>query len=102
MSQKQTQQKPTIDNIRAYMQSGIYEQKRREIQSEINLDKVSIDRECFAKTKDEKLDSKIRKSIFVKNGNSQEFKNSFGNSIPNWGDTSYVIILDKNGKKATC
>jgi hypothetical protein len=43
-----------------------YQQRRVQIQKEINEDKVSIDRECFRKSHTEKLELKKRISEYKK------------------------------------
>lgn len=81
------------DNIKAYMQSGAYEHKRREIQKEINQDKFSLDRTCFAKTPEENKQSKLDKKEFKKNGNTAEFRKLFADYIPAWGGGSSFTAL---------
>ena len=44
--------------------TGEYQQKRAQIQAEINADKVSIDKECFKKTDAEKKTLKEMKRLY--------------------------------------
>lgn len=52
--------------IKAYMETNDYKQKRENLQREINEKKINIDRKCFAKTPEEKINSKLAKSEYKK------------------------------------
>jgi hypothetical protein len=47
--------------------TGEYHQRRVQILAEINADKISIDRECFIKTKEEKAKLKELKKLYKLN-----------------------------------
>lgn len=47
--------------------TGEYHQRRAQILAEINADKISIDRECFIKTDDEKAKLKELKRLYKLN-----------------------------------
>ena len=47
--------------------TGEYQQRRAQILAEINADKISIDRECFIKTNDEKAKLKELKRLYKLN-----------------------------------
>lgn len=61
-------------NIKEYMQTNDYKMKNDSLNKWINRDKISIDRYCFKKTKEEKELSKQFKSEYKKKQKNENKK----------------------------
>jgi len=69
--------------------------KKHELFLEINKFKVSIDKECFHKSKHERKIFKEIKAKYKKGHSAirEEFLSSFiASSIPNWGGVNFIVL----------